>query len=83
MDFLDAKVAMDILKKYSCGQMRDWGDDDNRKIPITGTFEFGHEQCWISLPRASDSPVLLDSELRRLEDAGWFYDEEVGAWSHF
>ena len=54
MDFREAKVAIDIMEKYQCGQLRDWGDEENRKLPIDGSFEFGHEQCWITLPRAND-----------------------------
>lgn len=83
MDFREAQIGMEILGRYTCGQNRDWGDEENRKLPIQGTFDFEHDQCWISLPRADDDPDLTDDEKKRLEDAGWFFDDEVGAWSHF
>lgn len=83
MDFCQARVAMDILQKYQCGQNRDWGDEENRKIPIDGTFEFEHDKCWITLPRITSDPKLTSEERQKLEDAGWFLDEENGAWCHF
>jgi hypothetical protein len=83
MDFEDAKVAIEIFSKYTCGQNRDWGNEENRKIPIGGCFEFGHDQCWVSLPRTTDEPDLTPDEIKRLEDAGWFIDDDAGGWSHF
>jgi len=83
MDFHEAKVAIEVFENHTCGELRDWGDEENRKVPITGGFEFEHDQCWVSLPRTTDDPDLSDDERKRLEDAGWFFDDEVGSWSHF
>jgi hypothetical protein len=83
MDFREARIAMSILERYQCGQNRDWGDEENRKLPIGGTFQFEHDKCWIALPRTTDDPDLADEERQQMEDAGWMFDEENGAWSHF
>jgi hypothetical protein len=83
MDFNDARVGIEILEKYSCGQNCDWGSEENRKKPITGNFEFGHDQCWITMFRTTSNPELTDDERKRLEDAKWFFDEENNAWSHY
>lgn len=32
---------------------------------------------------ATMMPGSIDEERQALEDADWFFDEEVGAWSHF
>ena len=82
MNFGEARIAMDIFERYQCGQNRDWGDEENRRLPIEGRIEFGHEQCWISIPRTTSVPTLAADERQQLEEAGWFLDEENGAWSH-
>jgi len=83
MNFDEARVGMEILGRYTCGQKRDWGDEENRQKMIDGSFEFGHEVCWISLPRTTNDPEITAEERRQLEDAGWFFDEENESWSHF
>lgn len=83
MDFDEALVAIEIFKKYECGQYRDWGDDKNRKLLIGGMFEFGHEICWVTLPRADCLPDITQKERDRLERAGWFIDESAMSWAHY
>lgn len=83
MDFREAKVGMEVLGKYACGQLRDWGDDENRMVPIDGCFEFEHDKCCITLPRVSSDPDLTPDEIDALEKAGWWFDGENGAWCHF
>ncbi len=83
MTFQEARVAMGVLERYQCGQCQDWGSEENRKRPIEGIFEFEHDKCWITLPRASDDPEVTASEREALEGADWFFDDENGAWCHF
>ena len=83
MDFREARIAMDILGRYECGQKRDWGNAENRKLPIDGSFSFEHDECWITLPRTVGDPNLTDEEARQLAGADWFFDDENGAWAHF
>lgn len=83
MDFREARIAMDILERYQCGDDRDWGDEENRQLPIDGTFEFEHDKCWITLSRTTDDPALTDDERGQMYGANWWFDEENGAWCHF
>ena len=76
MTFEQAQVAIEILGKYTCGE-------ELNGEPITGDFEFAHDQCWVSLPRTTDEPELTAEEKERMESAGWFIDDEGGGWSHF
>lgn len=82
MTFEEATTAIEIFKRYSCGKLRDWGDEENRKKLIDGDFSFGRNRCWITLPRTTDDPDLTDEEIKLLEKAGWFFDDEIGAWAH-
>lgn len=83
MDFRDMRVALDIFDKYTCGQSRDWGDEENRKKPIDGDIEFAYEKCLITIPRMPVEPEITQDERERLVRAGWFFDKDHGAWTHY
>jgi len=46
-----------------------------------GDFAAEHDQIWAGID--ADDMDISEEDLEKLDDLGWFLDEEFDSWSHF
>jgi len=75
MNFRQMQTGLDVFGPHAINAEVDG-------IYLSGAIEAEHDQIWLSLHRRP-TPEFTPDETARLTNAGWFWDGENGAWSHF